>query len=87
MHREHRFARVKVPESLPRFVRVRGKQSEQQDFVLLEDLIGQNLGELFPGLEIRGSHPFRVTRGMDLDVLERRPTAHGATRRKACSRW
>jgi polyphosphate kinase len=67
---EHRFARVKVPESLPRFVPVRGKPSEQQDFVLLEDLIGQNLAELFPGLEIRGSHPFRVTRDMDLDVLE-----------------
>jgi polyphosphate kinase len=67
---EHRFARVKVPESLPRFVLLGGKLAERQDFVLLEDLIGQNLGALFPGLEIRGCHPFRVTRDMDLDVLE-----------------
>jgi polyphosphate kinase len=67
---EHRFARVKVPESLPRFILLGGKHAERQDFVLLEDLIGQNLAELFPGLEIRGCHPFRVTRDMDLDVLE-----------------
>jgi polyphosphate kinase len=64
---EHRFARVKVPELLPRFAPVGGKS---EDFVLMEDLIGQNLGELFPGLEIRGAFPFRVTRDMDLDVLE-----------------
>src|SRR5262249_51046624 len=67
---EHRFARVKVPEILPRFVAIGDKADEAQDFVLMEDLIGQNLGDLFPGLEIRGCHPFRVTRDMDLDVLE-----------------
>jgi polyphosphate kinase len=67
---EHRFARVKVPEILPRFVEIAEKSDEQQSFVLLEDLIAQNLGDLFPGLEIRGCHPFRVTRDMDLDVLE-----------------
>jgi polyphosphate kinase len=68
---EHRFARVKVPESLPRFVAVGGR-SEDLDatFVPIEDLIGQNLTDLFPGLEIRGCHPFRVTRDMDLEVLE-----------------
>lgn len=64
---EHRFARVKVPEILPRFAPVGGRS---EDFVLMEDLIGHNLGELFPGLEIRGAFPFRVTRDMDLDVLE-----------------
>ncbi len=66
---EHRFARVKVPEILPRFV-VIGGSKEAHDFILMEDLIGQNLGDLFPGVEIRGCHPFRVTRDMDLDVLE-----------------
>jgi polyphosphate kinase len=64
---EHRFARVKVPEILPRFAPIGGKSD---DFVLMEDLIGQNLSDLFPGLEIRGAYPFRVTRDMDLDVLE-----------------
>jgi polyphosphate kinase len=67
---EHRFARVKVPESLPRFALIGGKKEHPCDFLLMEELIGQNLGELFPGLEIRGCHPFRVTRDMDLDVLE-----------------
>lgn len=67
---EHRFARVKVPEILPRFAPIGGKHDDAQDFVLMEELIGQNLGELFPGLEIRGAHVFRVTRDMDLDVLE-----------------
>jgi polyphosphate kinase len=64
---EHRFARVKVPEILPRFAPVGGGSD---DVVLLEELIGHNLGDLFPGLEIRGVFPFRVTRDMDLDVLE-----------------
>ena len=64
---EHRFARVKVPEILPRFAPI---GASHNDFILMEELIGQNLGELFPGLEIRGAYPFRVTRDMDLDVLE-----------------
>lgn len=68
---EHRFARVKVPEILPRFVVIGGgKPDDASDFILLEELIGENLRELFPGLEIRGCHPFRVTRDMDLDILE-----------------
>ncbi len=67
---EHRFARVKVPEILPRFAPIGGKLDAANDFILMEELIGRNLGELFPGLEIRGCHPFRVTRDMDLDVLE-----------------
>ena len=70
VHGEHRFARVKVPEILPRFMAVGGRNEATQDFILLEDLISENLGELFPGLEVRGCHPFRVTRDMDLDVLE-----------------
>jgi polyphosphate kinase len=68
---EHRFARVKVPEILPRFVVIGGgKHDDATDFILMEQLIGENLQELFPGLEIRGCHPFRVTRDMDLDILE-----------------
>jgi polyphosphate kinase len=68
---EHRFARVKVPEILPRFVRIgSGGSDEAPDFVVLEDLIANNLDELFPGLEVRGCHPFRVTRDMDLDVVD-----------------
>ena len=60
---EH-FARVKVPKSLPRWVPF-GRSSE---FVPLEQLIGANLGALFPGMEIMGWHAFRVTRYSDLDL-------------------
>jgi polyphosphate kinase len=67
---EHRFARVKVPEILPRFVLIGRQAGDASDFVLMEDLIGDNLDELFPGVKIRGYHPFRVTRDMDLDMLE-----------------
>lgn len=61
---EHRFARVKLPPNLPRFVGVGGSNT----FVLLEDVIGSHLGALFPGMEIEEIHLFRVTRNADLAV-------------------
>lgn len=68
---ERRFARVKVPESLPRFVALDAVAGAgTQDFLPLEQLIAANLDDLFPGMEILGGHPFRVTRDMDIDILE-----------------
>ena len=64
---EH-FARVKVPPLLPRFVRV--PQAQKNRFVPIEDIIGENLGVLFPGMEIVQHHTFRVTRNEDLEVDE-----------------
>ncbi|MGH3489635.1 MAG: RNA degradosome polyphosphate kinase [Actinopolymorphaceae bacterium] len=61
---EH-FARVKVPQILPRFVPV-----EEQRFVPLEDVIAAHLDQLFPGMEILQHHTFRVTRNEDLEVEE-----------------
>ncbi len=66
----HHVARVKVPEGLPRFVAVPGTPEGQRWFVLLEDLIANNLPALFPGLTIVGSSVFRVTRDADLDIQE-----------------
>ncbi|MFT3922966.1 MAG: polyphosphate kinase 1 [Myxococcales bacterium] len=75
---EWKFARVKVPESLPRFVPVdalgKGRVSQipggsVQRFLPLEQLIAQNVNQLFPELEILGCHPFRVTRDTDIDIL------------------
>jgi polyphosphate kinase len=63
---EH-FARVKVPSLLPRFVLVPGSESR---YVPLEDVMGQFLGELFPGMEVTQHHIFRVTRNEDLEVDE-----------------
>lgn len=59
-----RFARVKVPKSLPRWVSF-GRKNQ---FVPLEQVIGANLTALFPGMEVRGYHAFRVTRYSDLEL-------------------
>ncbi|GIU84257.1 MAG: polyphosphate kinase [Acidimicrobiales bacterium] len=62
---ERRFARVKVPTNLPRFVGV-GESRRLRKFVPLEQLIAANLDLLFPGMEIASTVPFRVTRNTDL---------------------
>ncbi|MEN9747590.1 MAG: hypothetical protein RLZZ603_282, partial [Actinomycetota bacterium] len=65
---EH-FARVKVPPLLPRFVRVPGNTGvADARFVALEEIIGEFLGLLFPGMEVLQHHTFRVTRNEDLEV-------------------
>lgn len=61
---ETRFARVKVPALLPRFVEL----SPEALFVPLEDVIAANLGKLFPGMDVLEHHAFRVTRNADLDL-------------------
>jgi polyphosphate kinase len=60
---EDRFARVKVPPSLPRFVHLDGER-----FVPLEQVIAANLNDLFPAMRIGSCHAFRVTRNADLDL-------------------
>src|SRR3954453_6665067 len=62
--KEH-FARVKVPPIFARFVSVGNHR-----FVPLEDVIGEHLKRLFPGMDILGVHTFRVTRNEDLEVEE-----------------
>ena len=72
---ERRFARVKVPEILPRFVPLE-RFSESPDevrpgeFLPLEALISANLDQLFPGMQILGVYPFRITRDMDIEIME-----------------
>ena len=62
--KEH-FARVKVPPTFSRFVSL-----GNQRFVPLEDVIGEHLRRLFPGMEVLQFHTFRVTRNEDLEVEE-----------------
>ncbi|HEY3428744.1 MAG TPA: polyphosphate kinase, partial [Acidimicrobiia bacterium] len=59
-----RFARVKVPPILPRFVVL----PDGERFVPLEQVIAAHLGELFPGMEIVAHHTFRVTRNSDIEI-------------------
>jgi polyphosphate kinase len=63
---EPRFARVKVPPSLDRFIAL----PDGERFLPFEQLIAARLESLFPGMQIVGHHPFRVTRNADLEVEE-----------------
>ncbi len=64
------FARVKVPTNLPRFIHLPEDGTDRMRFIALEDLIGNHLHELFPGMEILAHHAFRVTRNEDVEVDE-----------------
>jgi polyphosphate kinase len=62
-----RFARVKVPPSVPRLVPVDESGAE---FTFLEELIAANINVLFPGMRVGEFHPFRVTRDADIEIRE-----------------
>ena len=61
-----RFARVKVPNLLPRFVVL----PDGERYVPLEQVIAAHLDQLFPGMDIEQHHAFRVTRNSDLTLEE-----------------
>ncbi len=75
-----RFARLKVPGSLPRLLRIPSEEKAEDyerlglaevmsnTFVWLEQVVAANLDMLFPGLEIVACHPFRVTRDADQEI-------------------
>ncbi len=65
---EEFFARVKVPEILPRFIATAKTGSTR--FLPLEDLIAIHLQELFPGMIIQDHYTFRITRNQDMDLDE-----------------
>lgn len=73
------FARIKVPDLLPRLVRVASSAHPQKTstsakpemtFIWLEQLISANLQLLFPGMEILEAYPFRVTRDAEIAIQE-----------------
>lgn len=66
---EVQFARLKVPPVLPRFVQV-GDGRDETRFLPLEELIANNLDEVFPGMEIVDHHVFRLTRNEDVTIDE-----------------
>ncbi len=77
-NQQQRFARVKVPQALPRLVPVHEmarryaglRVGKHKQFVFLEEIIAANLGALFPGSQILEAHPFRVTRNADMEIEE-----------------
>jgi polyphosphate kinase len=71
--KRERFARVKVPNTLPRLVPIPpplDAPAKSQSFVWLDQLIKQNLDALFPGMEIVDAHAFRVTRDAEYVIQE-----------------
>jgi polyphosphate kinase len=75
-----RFARVKVPDSLPAMVpltrsqnsgqKKRSRTRRKESYVWIEDVIAANLDALFPGMQIVEAHPFHVTRDADIAIKE-----------------
>ena len=74
-----RFARIKVPDSLPPLVPVnraatpkqkRRRSQSHLEFVWLEQVIAAHLGSLFPGMQVLETHPFHVTRDADMAIKE-----------------
>jgi polyphosphate kinase len=63
---ERRFARVKVPPLLPRFIAL----PDGERFVPLEQVIAAHLDALFSGMRVEAHFPFRVTRNADLTLEE-----------------
>jgi polyphosphate kinase len=74
---EEFFARVKVPQVLPRFLPIAPELATLEDGktanwtgIPLEQAIAHNLESLFPGMNIQEYHPFRITRDADLELEE-----------------
>jgi polyphosphate kinase len=67
---EERFARVKVPDVLPRLVQIPNGDKPLHRFVWLEDLIKENLSMLFPGMAVKESYAFQITRNADIEIQE-----------------
>jgi polyphosphate kinase len=74
-----RFARVKVPNTLPRLLPVptppeqdagNGLSTRHYSFVWLEQVITAHLDDLFPGMRTVEAHPFRVTRDAEVIIQE-----------------
>ena len=75
------FARLKVPPTFDRLIRVAQsdeddpltaglERSDTEEFVWLEQVVAANLDLLFPGLDIVASYPFRITRDADVEIEE-----------------
>lgn len=76
---KERFARLKVPDTLPRLVPLKrssggvrkdGTVPRHHYFVWLEQIIIANLDMLFPGMEVVSAYPFRVVRDADVEIQE-----------------
>lgn len=69
--RDSGIAIVQAPRSLPRIIHLpKSVARSDYDFVFLSSIIHAHVGDLFPGMKVKGCHQFRVTRNSDLFVDE-----------------
>ncbi|NIM52263.1 MAG: polyphosphate kinase 1 [Gemmatimonadales bacterium] len=64
--RDH-FVHLKIVDALPRFVQL----PDSHDFLPLEEVIGANIGALYPGRQVLEVHPFRITRSGEIQFDEK----------------
>jgi polyphosphate kinase len=64
------FGVVQVPMMLPRLLEIPGVKGARHAYVLLEDLVARHAATVFPGVRLRGTYTFRVTRNFDLEIDE-----------------
>jgi polyphosphate kinase len=64
------FAFVTIPKVVDRLVNLPKEQKNRVKYVLLEDVITEFIGDLFPGLDIVGISSMKVSRNSDLDIVE-----------------
>jgi polyphosphate kinase len=76
---EFRFARLKVPDTLPRLVPIKKSSGGARKdgtipfhhyFVWLEQVIAGNISSLFPGMKVMEAHPFRIIRDAEMEIQE-----------------
>ena len=72
--RDAKLAIVQAPRALPRLIPLPPERFGANASILLSTVLIRYIGELFPGLAVRGCHPFRVTRNSDLFVDEEEMT-------------
>lgn len=74
--RENNIAILRVPRSLPRFIRMPGiRNSKAHHFVSISSVIRSHLQDLFPGRQVTEFSQFRVTRNSDLELDEQDSTS------------
>lgn len=64
---ERLFARVKVPKVLPQWIRLSSTSDGNYRYLSLLDVIEQNIGDLFPSMQVMQTMAFRLTRNADVD--------------------
>jgi polyphosphate kinase len=67
LYRQKRFSRIKLPANMPRLVPIGTKPGR---YVLIEELIAANVGDLFPNMKTSEAFLFRVTRDADIELRE-----------------